>query len=164
MENLTLPTLPSFFRRGLIQRRREARETQRVLDEYGVRPAEPDRKLATLSGGNQQKVLLAKWFQTAPRLLLLHEPTHGIDVGAKKQIFARIRAAADDGTAVLIASAEYEDMAHLCDRVLVLRNGRIAGELAGPALTTQRILDRCFDSHGLTAGRSQAHDLEVTGG
>jgi ribose transport system ATP-binding protein len=164
VENLTLPSLRTFFRRGILQRRREALEARDALAEYDVRPADPDRKLATLSGGNQQKVLLAKWFLTAPRAFLLHEPTHGIDVGAKKQIFARIRQAADDGAGVLIASAEYEDLAHICDRVLVFRDGQIACELADASLTTERILDRCFVSRSSIADPVAARNLEVTRG
>jgi ribose transport system ATP-binding protein len=144
LENLTLPTLGEFFDRGFIHLRREARVGGAMLEEFDVRPPDPTRKLATLSGGNQQKVLFAKWFCSKPKVFLLHEPTHGIDVGAKKQIFGRIRDAADEGAGVVIASTEYEDLAHICDRVLVFRDGRVVAELTAGELTQERIVERSF--------------------
>lgn len=151
-ENLTLLTVWRHFRGGWLHLRREAKEVQATLSGFDVRPSDPDRMLGTLSGGNQQKALLAKWFGIEPRVFMLHEPTHGVDIGAKKQIFARIRAAADSGAAVLIASAEYEDLAHLCDRVLIFRDGRICDELTGSALQHERIVERCFGSQTAGAG------------
>jgi len=148
IENLTLPTLGEFFSGGFIHLRREARAGGKMLREFDVRPPDPSRKLATLSGGNQQKVLFAKWFRSKPRVFLLHEPTHGIDVGAKRQIFNRIRNAADEGAAVLVASTEYEDLAHICDRVLVFRDGCVVAELAGPDLSQDRIVERSFRESG----------------
>jgi ribose transport system ATP-binding protein len=144
LENLTLPTLGEFFRGGRIRRRKESRVGAETLNEYDVRPPDPTRKLATLSGGNQQKVLAAKWFRSKPRIFLLHEPTHGIDIGAKKQIFARMRRAADEGTALVVASTEYEDLAHICDRVLVFRDGQVVAELSGSEMTQERIVERSF--------------------
>jgi ribose transport system ATP-binding protein len=143
-ENLTLLTVCQYFLGGWLRLRREANEAEATLSSFDVRPPDPNRKLGTLSGGNQQKALLAKWFAIVPRVFMLHEPTHGVDIGAKKQIFARIRDAADNGAAVLIASAEYEDLAHICDRVLVFRDGRICDELSGSALQLERIIERCF--------------------
>jgi ribose transport system ATP-binding protein len=148
LENLTLPTLGEFFSGGFIHRRREARTAGEMLREFEVSPPESGRKLATLSGGNQQKVLFAKWFRSKPQVFLLHEPTHGIDVGAKKQIFSRIRSAADEGAGVLVASSEYEDLAHICDRVLVFRDGCVASELIGSDLTQERIVEQSFREGG----------------
>jgi ribose transport system ATP-binding protein len=91
--------------------------------------------LDALSGGNQQKVVIAKWLRLKPRVLLLDEPTQGVDVGAKASIHALLRQAADAGAAVVIASSDDEEIADTCDRALVLRDGRIAGELAGDALS-----------------------------
>jgi ribose transport system ATP-binding protein len=116
------------------------------MQEFQVVPAEPTRVFAKLSGGNQQKALLAKWFATRPRIFLLHEPTQGVDIGAKQQIFAQIRDVADSGGAVIIASVEYEDLAHLCDRVLVFRDGEVVAELSGAELTEHRIVEQCFAS------------------
>jgi ribose transport system ATP-binding protein len=143
-ENLTLPTLARHFIGGRLRTKNERRHAIQKMRDYQVSPLSPGAALGTFSGGNQQKVLLAKWLDTAPAVLMLHEPTQGVDVGARKNIFGRIQRAASEGTAVLFASAEYEDLAHLCDRVLVFRHGRIAAELEGDALTQDRIVDRSY--------------------
>jgi ribose transport system ATP-binding protein len=143
-ENVSLPVLDRFFRWGLLQRGAERRATQAILQRFGVRPPDPEAPLRTLSGGNQQKALLGKWMQTAPAVLLLHEPTQGVDVGSKQDIFRKIEEAAAAGVAVIIASAEVEDLAHLCHRVAVLRGGRLAGDLAGSERTEQAINDLAF--------------------
>ena len=143
-ENVTLPTLSNYFDRGLLRRRRERRSVRDLLERFVVRPAEPPRLFSTLSGGNQQKALLAKWFETGPQLFLLHEPTQGVDVGARKQIFQQMRDAAQAGVAFIFVSSEYEDLANLCDRVVVFRYGRPVSELHGASLTQERILERCF--------------------
>jgi len=143
-ENLSLPVLSSFFHHGFLNRRQEQAEASKWLQDFGVRPAAPEALLRTLSGGNQQKALLAKWMQTNPEVLLLHEPTQGVDVGAKQDIFRKLEDFAERGVGVLIASAESEDLARLCHRVLTLRNGRVVGELSGPALSEHAINDLAF--------------------
>jgi ribose transport system ATP-binding protein len=145
-ENVTLPTLRSHFRHGLLRHRSERRAVRAQLHEFHVVPPEPKRVFAKLSGGNQQKALLAKWFATRPQVFLLHEPTQGVDIGAKKQIFGQIRDLAEAGGAVVLASVEYEDLAHLCDRVLVFRDGEVVAELRGADLSTERIVEQCFSS------------------
>jgi ABC-type sugar transport system ATPase subunit len=100
--------------------------------------------VGSLSGGNQQKVLLAKWFQTRPRLILLDEPTQGVDVGARAQVFAAIAAAARDGAAVLCASADYEQLTAICDRVLVFDRGAVVAELVGDAIGKAAIAEACY--------------------
>jgi ribose transport system ATP-binding protein len=151
-ENVTLPTLSRYFRRGILHHRQERSGVRQLLDAYQVSPPEPDRVFAELSGGNQQKALVAKWFQVDPRVLLLHEPTQGVDVGARKQIFERIRDFAQAGGAILIASVEYEDLAHLCDRVIVFRDGRPVSELRKPHLSEEIIVEHCFRTGSLAAG------------
>jgi ribose transport system ATP-binding protein len=143
-ENLTLPTLPSYFSNGLLRQRREHAQVRQFMRDFDVRPLESRRQFATFSGGNQQKILIAKWFATGPRVFLLHEPAQGVDVGAKKQIFQHIRDAADAGMSVLFATVEYEDLAHLCDRVYVFRHGRVVSELHGAGLTHERIAEQCL--------------------
>jgi ribose transport system ATP-binding protein len=143
-ENLTLPTLRRHRRGGRLRRRDEREAARAMLERFAVVPLELDRPLATLSGGNQQKLLLAKWFALEPTAMLLHEPTQGVDVGAKSQIFSHVRDAAEAGTAFLVISSEYEDLAHLCDRVLVFRDGTVVSELSGAALTEERIVECCF--------------------
>jgi ribose transport system ATP-binding protein len=156
-DNLTLPTLNSYYTSGILHHRRELARVRELLLGYDVRPPEPDRLLASLSGGNQQKVLVAKWFETHPSLLLLHEPTHGVDVGARAQIFERLREAANEGMGILLATSDYEDLPHVCNRVIVFRDGRAVSELHGAALTYERIVEQCFrtsaaDGPPLTAG------------
>jgi ribose transport system ATP-binding protein len=143
-ENVTLATLSRFVRGGRIRRRAEKEAALGAMREFNVQPVETERPLRMFSGGNQQKLLLAKWLATRPAVLLLHEPTHGVDVGSQQQIFADIRSAADSGTAVVIATTEYEELAGLCDRVLVLREGRRAAELSGAALTDERLVEECY--------------------
>ena len=144
LENVTLPMLSQFFSGGLLHHQQERRRVTEVLTAFQVAPPDPGKKFAELSGGNQQKALVAKWFQVEPTVLLLHEPTQGVDVGARKQVFQRIRDFADAGGAILIASVEYEDLAHLCDRVLVFRHGRAVAELRKPNLSESMIVEQCF--------------------
>ena len=143
-ENVTLATLPRYARRGQLRHRLERAAAVRLIEEFDVRPPAPRQLLRSFSGGNQQKLLLAKWLSAEPVVLLLHEPTQGVDVGAKQQIFRQMREAADAGVAIVVATTEYEDLASLCDRVLVLRDGRRAAELAGPTLTDQRLVEECY--------------------
>jgi ribose transport system ATP-binding protein len=143
-ENVTLGTLGRYARWGRLQHGDETAAAQRLLEDFAVAPPEPSRQLRTFSGGNQQKTLLAKWLTAEPRVLLLHEPTQGVDVGAKQQIFRHIRSAADRGTAVLLASTEYEDLAGICDRVVVLSDGRQVAELQGAGLTHEQIVEACY--------------------
>lgn len=143
-DNVTLATLGNYFVGGRLRARRENKAVRTLLTDFAVVPPEPNRIFATLSGGNQQKALLGKWFATEPRLMLLHEPTQGVDVGARRQIFQLARDAADAGVAVVMASTEYEDLANLCDRVLVFRDGVVTSELHGSSLTAERIVEQCF--------------------
>ncbi len=142
--NLTLPILGDYFSGGRLRAGREKEEAAEMIERFRVQPPDAEALMATLSGGNQQKVLLAKWFATKPDLFLLHEPTQGVDVGSRKQIFSLIDEAAKEGKAIVLASSEYEDLAHLCDRVLVFRNGRVIAELAKSSLSESRIVEQCF--------------------
>jgi ribose transport system ATP-binding protein len=140
-ENLTLPQLRPLWSKGRLNRRAERAETREWGARVELQPLEPERPLARFSGGNQQKVVLAKWLRTSPRILLLDEPTQGVDVGAKASILALVADAAAQGMAVLLTSAEPEDLVALCDRVLVLRQGRVAAELVGASLTVDNVVD-----------------------
>jgi ribose transport system ATP-binding protein len=149
--NLTLTGMrPVRGRSGAISRHAERREVGHWLNKLDVRPPDPDRRLATLSGGNQQKVVIAKWLRLAPKVLLLDELTQGVDVGAKAMIHALIRSAADDGAAVVLASSDDEEICDLCDRVYVLREGRIGAELSQQEMTIDD-LGRLQLSRGGTA-------------
>jgi ribose transport system ATP-binding protein len=143
-ENVAQPLLHTEARRRVLPLRRLRSLVRATLERYTVNPPDPNAMMSRLSGGNQQKAMVGKWLQTRPGTLLLHEPTQGVDVGARKQIFEYVREAAQAGAAVLIASSEHEDLAHLCDRVLVFRDGRVVRELAVEELTGERILDESF--------------------
>jgi ribose transport system ATP-binding protein len=138
--NLTLTGMRSICGPGgAIRRKAERLEARDWLGRLDVRPPDPDRPLATLSGGNQQKVVIAKWLRLAPKVLLLDELTQGVDVGAKAMIHALIRSAAEAGAAVLVASSDDEEICDLCDRVYVLREGRIGAELSQHEMTIDEI-------------------------
>jgi ribose transport system ATP-binding protein len=146
-ENVTLPALKSFRGRlGRLDHRAERTAVQDVLERFEVHPRDPERPMMTLSGGNQQKALLGRCLRMQPKVLLLHEPTQGVDVGARQGIFATLRAAADDGAAVVYASVEYEDLANICDRVLVLRRGRVVADLRGEDCTQEAIVANCYQT------------------
>jgi ribose transport system ATP-binding protein len=116
---------------------------------YEVRPNRPDFELRNFSGGNQQKVLMAKWLQNHPSLLMLDEPTQGVDVGARQKIFEALDAAKAKGTAILCASSDAEQLAQLCDRVLVFSRGAVIAELKGSEISKDAITERCLQSASL---------------
>jgi ribose transport system ATP-binding protein len=157
-ENLSIVNLPSLTKRGLLRVQDELREVSTWLAKLDVRPQEPGRMIATLSGGNQQKVVIARWLRQNPAVLILDEPTQGVDVCAKADIHALVDEAASVGTAVIVASTESEELARLCDRVLVLRSGRIAVELTGSQVTTERITAATLDSKFSDTAASAAPD------
>ena len=140
-ENLTLTLLPRLTKRGILDRRRQREIVDRFIKDLGVKLADADQPIRELSGGNQQKVILARWLCTQPDLLILDEPTRGIDVGAKREIQQLVRRLADDGLAVLLISSEVEELVADTDRVVVLRDGRSVAELDGDAIDEQPILE-----------------------
>lgn len=143
-ENASLPLISQFVRHGALSPRRERSWAQELVTSYDVSPADSEINYARLSGGNQQKVLMARWLETAPSVLLLDEPTQGVDVGARRDIFNRIVTAAQAGTTVLYTTSETQDLAELCHRVLVFRDGVVSGELAGSDVTEDAISRMCW--------------------
>jgi ABC-type sugar transport system ATPase subunit len=116
---------------------------ERALRQIGklrIKARSPDTLANELSGGNQQKVVIGKWLEIGPKVFLLDDPTRGVDVGAKREIYALIREMAADGGIVLFASTELPELIGLCDRILVLYRGRVTGELAGDALDSRTLL------------------------
>jgi ribose transport system ATP-binding protein len=128
VDHVTLPVLGRYATRLGLDRRRMRRDVAGLLARFGVRPCEPRLAFRALSGGNQQKTLLARTLNIGPGLLLLDEPTRGVDVGAREEIFALIRQAADQGACVICASIDMEELRAICDRVLVFSGGRIERE------------------------------------
>ena len=138
-ENVSIVGPGAFRRRGLLNRRREVSEVQAWLQRLRVKPPECERLLGTLSGGNQQKVVLARWLRLHPRVLVLDEPTQGVDVGAKSEIHALVDQAAAEGAAVIVASTDHSELTRLAERVIVLSGGRIVDELRRPHIDPDRI-------------------------
>lgn len=138
-ENVTLAGLDAVSRAGVIDRAAERAAAASWIETLDIRPPDPEREYGSLSGGNRQKVILAKWISIEPGILVLDDPTSGVDVGARAGMYTLIRDLADRGVAVVIASSDVEDLVHLCDRVHVLVHGRISAEFAGPALTEQAL-------------------------
>jgi ribose transport system ATP-binding protein len=138
-ENLTLPSLEQ-CRRGLrLDGRRERALAADAIAAYGVRPAAPERPVDTLSGGNQQKVMLARWLTRRPTVIVLDEPTEGVDVPARTDIYTALRRCAAEGTTVLVLSSSAEEIVELCDRALVLDEGRVVAEVDGSHLSVTRL-------------------------
>ena len=138
--NVTLPVLDRFTRGTVIQRRLERVRARAATTALGVRPADPEQTLANLSGGNQQKVILARWLGADPTVLLLADPTRGVDIATKQEIYRIIRAEADKGVGVLILSTELTELLGLCDRVLVMVDGSIAAEFGSDNLTEEMVM------------------------
>ncbi|HRO11414.1 sugar ABC transporter ATP-binding protein [Amaricoccus sp.] len=125
---------------SILSPRHEADRAAALGARVGLRPNAPELAIEALSGGNQQKVVVARWLASARRLLIAEDPTAGVDVGAKAEIYALIARALEDGLAVIIVSTDFEEVAQICHRALVFSRGRIVRELAGPALTTEAVI------------------------
>jgi ribose transport system ATP-binding protein len=139
--NITVSTLDAFSRGGFLNRSAERRRAKELVTSLDVRPDDVTRVVRTLSGGNQQKVVLARWLLRECRVLLLDEPTRGVDVGARTEIYQLVRRLADTGVAVVMVSSEVEEVLGLSDRVLVVREGRVVHEAAATELDESRVLD-----------------------
>lgn len=139
-ENINLASLRQNARRLWIAAKADRRRAWDTCRRLSVKAASIEASIESLSGGNQQKVVLGKWLQTAPRVLLLDEPTQGVDVGAKAEIHRIVDEAASRGVAVLVCSSDEAELERLCDRVLVLREGRVAAELSGSEITSSRLV------------------------
>lgn len=147
-ENTTLSNLAPFsVGRGIrfLRKRAEIRGVADLLQQLDVRPREPRRMLATLSGGNQQKVLVGKWLNSGATIFVLDEPTQGVDVGARQEMYRIVEDLADSGAAVIMISSEIEDILHVCRRVLVMREGEIVADLNEPS--PHAVLEACYAAH-----------------
>nr|WP_234636780.1 ATP-binding cassette domain-containing protein [Allorhizobium ampelinum] len=131
--NTTLPYLNLFTRSGVVDQSREDASTRDWIKTLRVKTAGPDQEIRLLSGGNQQKICLARWLLGSPNLLILEEPTRGVDLGARREIYAEIRRLAEAGMAIVIVSCDAEEVAGLADRSLVLEDGKIVAELGQDA-------------------------------
>ncbi|MFT4436473.1 sugar ABC transporter ATP-binding protein [Caballeronia sp. 15715] len=144
-ENLSFAALDRMSTAGVIDRDRQQSFVDRMMELLAIKSFSVDAPVSSLSGGNQQKVVIAKWLIRQPRILLLSDPTRGIDVGTKQEIYQLLRRLADKGAAIVFYSTDYDELIGCCDRVLVLYEGRIKKELAGPEITEQNLIASALD-------------------
>jgi ribose transport system ATP-binding protein len=146
-ENMTLAVLDKLTRGVFTSRRHEIDISRRYIDQLAIKTPTTEQLVINLSGGTQQKVVLSKWMATQPKILIFDEPTRGIDVGAKVEIYKLINQLAREGVAILMVSSELPEILGMSDRVLVMREGRIAGELARTDATEQNIMALAAGGH-----------------
>ena len=154
-ENMTLALMPALTRSGTLDEAKQREIVERFIKKIGIKCSGPNQKIRELSGGNQQKVLLARWLCMNPKLLILDEPTGGICVGAKAEIQGLIRQLASDGLGVLMISSELEEIVEGADRVFVLREGRTVAELDREHITESGVMHAMAHGHDTD---SQGHE------
>lgn len=155
-ENLTLTDLRPFTRFGRLSGSSEREGVRPLIERFGIKPPDPEKLVGQLSGGNQQKVVMAKWLRCEPSVLVADEPTAGVDIQSKHDIYRFIRQAAESGTAVLLLSSEADEIAFASDRAIVLRDGEVIAELSGAALTKEAVQQASFrDAGGSAAAQPQ---------
>jgi ribose transport system ATP-binding protein len=151
-ENIALAALPSLARAGVVSDAKIDKVVDIFMRRLRIKAASPNQLVSELSGGNQQKVLLARWLAVRPKVLLLDEPTRGIDVGAKAEVQTLVGELAEEGLGVLLISSDLEELIEGADRILVLREGAVVGELSGDEVTVETIMasiaDRGAESDG----------------
>lgn len=140
-ENVTLCVLNEAADAGVISPRRERAIVEREIDAFGIKTDGPEAPVSSLSGGNQQKCIIARWVETNPQVLLLDDPTRGVDVGAKAEIYRIIDGLCRDGLGIIVTSSELPELITLCDRILVLCEGRLTGEFRRGEFTEQQIME-----------------------
>ena len=145
--NVTLASLRDHTRALWLVRTRERATMERMRRELDIRMADPARPITTLSGGNQQKAVVARALLTSPRVLLMDEPTRGIDVRARGEMFDLMGRLADQGLAILYSSSDLKEVVGLADRVVVLSNGRVTGEFDGHGVSEQELVEASYIGH-----------------
>ncbi len=153
-ENMSLAILPQVSRAAWIRKRMEREKVEFYSGKLRVKTPDQEQSICNLSGGNQQKVILARWMATKPKLLILDEPTRGIDVGAKAEIEVLIREMAEEGIGVLLISSELEELVRNCDRIAVIRDGRKIVELEGEEISEEAVL------HSLSAASENGKEVD----
>ena len=151
VRNTTLANLPGVSLRGVLNKRRETQVAEDYRKQLAIRTPGVQQKVVNLSGGNQQKVVLAKWLFTDPQVLILDEPTRGIDVGAKFEIYTIMKDLAEQGRSILMISSEMPELLGMCDRIYVMNEGRIVGELTRAEATQEKIMGMILKGEGRAA-------------
>ena len=146
--NISLSNLLGISKNGILNKRREAQVAEEYRTAMAIRSPGVQQKVVNLSGGNQQKVVLSKWLFTDPQVLILDEPTRGIDVGAKYEIYTIMNQLADQGRGVLMISSEMPELLGMCDRIYVMSEGRILGELSRAEASQEKIMAMIIQGEG----------------
>ncbi len=163
-DNLSFAALGKLSRWGIVDRAAEREAVERIAQLLAVRSGGTDMPAASLSGGNQQKLVIGKWLLVAPRILLLNDPTRGIDVGTKQEMYQLLRNLADAGAAILFYSTDYDELIGCCDRVLVMYDGAILRELAGDEITEHALVSSALNIGAeVRSGKPLAGGLAVNG-
>jgi ribose transport system ATP-binding protein len=162
-ENLTLGRLYQYQRGPMISRRRETRAIATLIAHYHVKTQSPGAKIRSLSGGNQQKVVVARAASSSPRVLLLDEPTQGVDAHAKQEIYQTISMLSAEGLGVIVGSSDNEELVRLCDRVLVLNRGAHVSTLSAPNITELELAHACSVGSVAGSGRLPTKDARASG-
>ena len=146
-KNITLPTLRRFRHAGslpLPSLSRERRASQDLVDRLQIKVPDLESPIGNLSGGNKQKVVLAKWLESGAEVLIFDEPTHGIDVGAKEEVYRLMVDLAVAGKGIVFISSEFPELVGVCNRVVVMREGRLVGEFEGPEVSESALVESCY--------------------
>jgi ribose transport system ATP-binding protein len=155
-DNLAIASLDAISTGPFVDRAKESAAVKRSIARLQIKIGAPTDAVSTLSGGNQQKVVLAKWLMTEPDIVLLNDPTRGIDVGTKQELYRLMRELADQGAAILFYSTDYDELIGCCDRVAIMYDGRIVRELEGDELTETNIIASSLNVHATTSSAGAA--------
>ena len=150
-DNVSMAVLPELTPGGFLRPRRERALARRFMEQLRIKATSPAQVVRSLSGGNQQKVVLSKWLAAEPRILILDEPTHGVDVGTKADVHRTISNLAGQGLTILLISSELPEILGMSDRVLVMREGRLVAEFPRPEATQERIIEAAAGVKGAAA-------------
>ncbi len=155
-DNLSFAALDRLSRAGIVDRGAERKSIDEMIQLLGIRTDGVDIAVGSLSGGNQQKVVIAKWLMVNPRIILLNDPTRGIDVGTKQEMYQLLRKLADSGAAILFYSTDYDELIGCCDRVMVLYDGGVQRELVGAEITEHALIASALNIDAGGAGEMPA--------
>lgn len=147
-ENISLPNLENYCTAKIINSKKETAAAVQAVKSFNIKTPSPEMRAANLSGGNQQKVVLGRWLACDPKVLIFDEPTRGIDVGAKAEIYSLIQRLANEGVSVIVISSEMEEVLGISDRIAVMHEGRITGVLERPQFTEEAVMYLATGSEG----------------
>jgi ribose transport system ATP-binding protein len=150
-ENLSAALVDRYWQGLRLRNRAADRDARSAIGQFFIRASSEHQEMGTLSGGNQQKVILARWLRREPRVLLLDEPTHGVDVAARAEIYELIREAVERGCSVLLVTSDFEELARVADRVVVLSHGRLTAELRAPDIEPTRLTELAFSTQEIAS-------------